>query len=392
MPIDRARIDQTAQRWLLTFETRGASASSLKVKRIVTDALKRVAAAEDVIYLRDLRPHHFDAALADLARGIGAAEIQRRAALAAAYPGAGPSRRRRVETYSSGGPRTGRSPATLVGDQRHLRQFVAYCQGNNWIAQSFHPFSTDSGTVYGNGDASGTATTRRRVVRYNEWNRLLDAADGLHPRTRMLIAMGLYWGRRVSEASLIQWGHINDTDVSVDRSDLTLSYEAVDIGPGEAVIRNVKRRRTIAIPIGGPMLLELERWRTWMEKTQYGPVQPEWHVLPARIPPVKLHAVGSNHWAGPDWPVAPTRKAGTGALIQDVQKALVAFGWRDVRGEGMHTLRRSVAAHLDSLGHIAAAQALLDHMHRHTTELYSSNRAGESDLRALMQRDNPYEA
>lgn len=387
MPIDRVRIDQAIPRWIATH--RRASASALKTKRLATAALLRAAAADGVLYVRDLKRHHFDAAFADLADGIGDQERKRRAAIKAQYRSK--SARLRVETFATGGPRTGRCEATLVGDRRHLRQFVDYCKGNNWMANSLQPFSLDGGTVSG-GDAPGRedAPEKRRVVRFNDWNRLLDTAGELHPRTRVLVAVGLLWGRRVSEAALLQWGHINLTDEMQDRSDLTLSYRAVEIEPGYVLIRNVKRRRTISIPVGATMREELTRWQDWVEKTAVGPVQPNWYVIPARVSAVKLSSVGASIWQPREWPVTLDRPAATEGLIKDVQKTLTKFGWRDVRGQGMHTLRRSVASHLDSIGELSAAQALLDHMHRSTTEGYSGNRAGESDLDVLMKRADPY--
>lgn len=390
MPIDRARIDQAVPRWLATFRINRASESALKAKRIATDALQRAASADGVLYLRDLRRHHFDATLADLADGLGTAELERRRQLAADAPSK--EARRKIETYAIGGPRSGRSPSTLVADRRHLRQFVEYCQANNWMAQSFRPFPPNAGRVAG-GDAQGheDAPDKRRVVSYNDWEKLLDTAESIHPRTRILVAMGLYWGRRVSEAAMLQWAHINSTTEPVDRGTMPLSYRAIETGPGQAIIRNVKRRRTIVIPIGAPMQAELDRWQAWLEKTQHEPVRLDWFVVAPRIQATKLSTVGGSLWAPRDWPVVPTRKATPIALSKDVQRALTAFGWRDVKGEGMHTLRRSVAAHLDSIGEIASAQALLDHMHRATTELYTRNRAGESELSALMQRPNPYE-
>lgn len=387
MPIERIRIDQAIPHWMSTY--RRASASSLKVKRIVTDALTRAATTDGVLYVRDLRRHHFDATMADLADGIGRAEVQRRAEVAAANPSK--QRRRSIESYPRGGPRTGRSEKTLVGDRRHLRQFVEYCKSNGWMAISFQPFPAGGGAVIG-GDAPGRedAPEKRRIVRFNDWDRLLDTAGVIHPRMRMVVAMGLLWGRRVSEASMLQWGHINLTDEVQDRSDLTLSYRAVEIEPQSVLIRNVKRRRTIQIPIGSTMREELARWQDWVEKSSSSSVEPEWYVLPPRVAVYKLGDVGASLWQPREWPVVVGRQASTGTLIKDVQRALTAFGWRDVRGQGMHTLRRSVASHLDSIGELSAAQALLDHMHRSTTEGYSDNRAGESDLSALMRRADPY--
>lgn len=384
MPIDRARIDVSIRRWIDSLRPHRPSTSSLKAKRIVTDALLRAAAVDRVLYLRDLRRYHFDATIADLAEGLGAAEIERRRLLAEANPST--AQRQRVEIYPAGGPRSGRSPATLVADRRHLRQFVEYCQANNWIAQSFRPFPPNDKGTGRTADGHDDAPENRPVIAYNDWQGLLDTAGSIHPRTRILVAMGLLWGRRVSEAAMLQWGHINSTAGPVDRAGLALSYRAAEVRPGQAVIRNVKRRRTIAIPIGAPMQAELDRWREWLEKS-HNQVRLDWYVVPPRV----QASVGGFVRVPHEWPVVPAKRATTVALIKDVQRTLTAFGWRDVRREGMHTLRRSVAVHLDGIGEIAAAQALLDHMHRSTTELYTLNRAGESELNALMSRDSPYE-
>lgn len=388
MPIERERIDVAVRRWIDSLSPKRPSASALKAKRIATDALLRAAAGEGTTYLRDLRRYHFDATMADLANGLGAKELERRRVLTSATPGR--ASRRKIETFPVGGPRSGRSPATLVADQRHLRQFVEYCQANSWIAQSFRPFPPGSERG-SDAQSNEDAPDKRRIVSYNEWPALLDAAEKIHPRTRVLVAMGLYWGRRVSEAAMIQWGHINSTDETVNRSGLALSYRSVVTGPGQAVIRNVKRRRTIVIPIGAPMQAELNRWQDWLEKMDYGPAQMNWFVVPPRMSVRDVHTTGGSIWAGHEWPVVLDRQPITIALIKDVQRALTTIGWQDIKGEGMHTLRRSVAAHLESIGEIASAQALLDHKHRSTTELYTLNRAGESDLAALMRRANPYE-
>lgn len=359
MSTKQVRIEVAIREFFESLEAERLSASTIRQKVVSLNALRRAVTADNVVYCRDLARHHFDVALTDLANGAGPEEIEQRRG-------------------HRGAPRRGRNPATVAVDRRNMKQFFEFCKENHWVAYNSHPLVRTTKSTRPKGDDHG-AVVQRRIVPPEQWTKLLDIGDELHPRTRMLLALGLFSGRRVSEIALMQWKHIE------------LSTQEIDV-------YNQKRGRWVHLSFEDMLASEFTRWQSWVtayaaqcHEDLVGVINPEWYVVPPLVRTVELVSSGFSYRAHRDlrrdWPVRLSRQAEPIPLIKEVQRCLVTLGWDDAKQEGVHTLRRSMASHLDNLGKLQEAQALLDHKNLSTTEVYTGNRAGERRLRELMKEN-----
>lgn len=262
-------------------------------------------------------------------------------------------------------PRTGRSHRAQEGDRATLNQFVELLVKRGWVAPNFNPMWEIAKAAKDNSDKPAAKTRRRRNVPLAEWPALLEAAGRHHPRTRMIVAAGLGWGRRSSEIAHVKWQHIRD---------------------GEVEFFNIKRGRPVS---SGGMVIspwvqaELDRWKAWVEAA-HGPVQPEWPVLSVKLS-VYEPAV-ENILDTVSWPVDPTRHMTAVAVTEDIRSALERHGWTEAMmyGEGGHTLRRSWAIVVEENGGVEAAQAGLDHESASMTQHYTGNRAGHRAMNTFL--------
>lgn len=260
-------------------------------------------------------------------------------------------------------PRKARSVKIQNSDRTTLRQFAEFLVFKEWVEPYFNPLPQFTKSSRSAG--KDIVETKIVTIPEKDYDTLLDAAEKRHPMNRMVIALGLWAGPRVSTAVRVQWGDINIAD-------------------RELKIINVKRGRTKVIPMLDELVPELERYKEWLESV-YGPVQREWYLLPAkyhtkeewpetdyfyedengkrcvkRVPGSFIKA--RNRTEAHLWPLKPSVMSLTETINDVVSHALHDMGRFDVPKEGMHVLRHSLAEwchRIDPSGRLA--QVLLDH-------------------------------
>jgi integrase len=353
LSIKQVRIGVAIQAFFDALKPSKLAENSIRPKRRSLTALHERARAEGIVYTRDLTVAHFDAVMQDLADGRTPEGI---------------------EPPKMGAPRRKRSLTSLKKDRSNLQQFVDFCKKHRWMAWQFDPMYEITRSSREHGDDL-EVVKRREVVDHADWLRLLEIAGDKHPRTRILVAMGLFSGRRVSECVALRW-------------------EDIDLDARTINVLNQKRGRTFTIVYENTLGYEIHLWRKWLTE-QYGAPQPKWHVIPPKVHTRDLRWIGTfrpncKDFDHRDWPVHVDRIASVGPLIKDIKACLDRLGWESTHKEGVHTLRRSMAAFLDERGHIQEAQALLDHQTMRMTEHYSGNRAGERRLREMMEAGDPF--
>lgn len=269
-------------------------------------------------------------------------------------------------------PRSGRGPLALKIDRTNLTQFADFLCYNSWVSPTFRPLKK---FTHSHKAPSTEAQPPRLSVPRKDFYRLLDAAERHHPRSRIIVAIGLFYGRRVSEAKLVQWKH-------VDLEKSTMSY------------LNVKRGLWVADkPFMVNLKIELERWQEWMIKN-YGPIDPDWYVIPAKWKATRLWQYPDKGYAAQEdpstWPLEPNKPAGAESITEEIQLALEAIGFPNLKGEGLHTLRRTHMREFDRAGRIDLAQASADHKLRATTEHYTGNLAAKEAMHTELVGRDPW--
>jgi integrase len=157
---------------------------------------------------------------------------------------------------------------------------------------------------------------------------LLDAAK--HPRDRMLLALGCYLIGRGVEFALLRVDDI-DLDSGMIRYTIPKTY------------------KTDSMPISTELDEELRRWLTWYTEA-CGPLDPHWYLVPAKNPPrlgADRKVIPGTGRPIPNKPISTPKRKGTQQRIAHAALNAVGFPTRDENGkalgEGMHTLRRSIA-------------------------------------------------
>jgi integrase len=133
-----------------------------------------------------------------------------------------------------------------------LREFFAFCRNTNIAPLDFDP-------TRGWRSVREPSSTRFWLPPA-EFPGLLDAA--IHPRDRMIIAVGLFAVLRGSETRILAFGDV----------DLTKSKLHVYV---------TKTKREMELPIVYELAEEFERYFEWVKHTQ-GPIQPSWVLTPTR--------------------------------------------------------------------------------------------------------------
>lgn len=261
-------------------------------------------------------------------------------------------------------PRTGR---TTKGSQNAarvaLRQFVEFCHDRHYLSETV--FLRKREIITSAKDSVAEEKPRLRFPE-EEWPRILDVAEGLHPRVRMASALGLYCARRVSEVLRLQYRHLDFTNDTME-------------------FWNLKRGHAILIPMFPEMREEILRWVNWIAPLHGNP-QPDWYLVPAK-------SVPTGPGSGIPWrldsslyPVDPTSPASITTLNRDMHRLMGALGVPVGEGNGMHVFRRS-AARVVSLKHgMRTAKALLDHKRLQTTEVYAGT---DDQFEVLRERMMP---
>lgn len=166
----------------------------------------------------------------------------------------------------------------------------------------------------------------------DQWDRLLDIADAYHPLDRAIIAVGLYLGSRSSEIRNIKLCDLemhNNTVVKIK------------------VFRS-KQYWTAWVPVAGELAQELNRWLEWYVSKHgvNGELPANAYLLPARAHGGETRRPdGLFDHGGRDRELDMFTPLSRSSHHHVVQRVLKDAGFYK-RGEGSHTLRRSVAAAL----------------------------------------------
>lgn len=272
-------------------------------------------------------------------------------------------------------------------DRATLRQFATFLRMRGWQTPWFDPLPklTHSSKV------SGTGKAEVKFINEEDWPKLLDAAGARHPKNRMAIAVGLYLGRRVSEAVRITWG-------------------GIDTEEGETHFTNLKRGKESKVPYDHKFAEELKNYKAWFESL-YGPVQPEWYLIPAKFVQGTEWPEAEYIWVDENgktqtkrvdgkfiqarvtedpslWPLRPEVQSRTETLENDFNRACKAAG---LDFSGYHTLRHSCAEathRVDPTGRLA--QVKMDHSTVSTTlKAYSSFNAQYKRAKEMIQAEDP---
>lgn len=291
--------------------------------------LTRLADANPRLRTDQIEPHHLDAVLRDSESGADA-------------------------TVRTSGAKPGRRQSSINIDRSILRVFIGWCQ--------------DRGYLLGNPAADIKRVKIGQTKRYEDWvlnmdqvEDLLDAAARRHPRDHMAVCLGLYAGMRDSEICQLQWA-----DVSFARQQLDFFRD--------------KQDERIQLPMNQQLLAALRWYHAWYTDA-YGPIDPNWYVIPARYSsPVRT----DRNTMAPTWKCRPWKKTAT--VIKDVKALLTEVGVPSRPGQGVHMLRRTFAAMLlEATGDIRDVTVALGHDKQATTEAYLFRNAEADRLRGRYQ-------
>jgi len=192
-----------------------------------------------------------------------------------------------------------------------------------------------------------------------DFPRLLDTAGEFHPRDRACVAIGLFTMSRASEIRNLQ---VQDIDFKNNR----------------VSIYGVKTDQHDELPMCVELRDELLTWfNEYRKMTEVDVLDPRWYVIPRFGPmPMIRNTLTNRLYPNPAllMPLRPTEQ--TKQIYRPVKRALKTLGY-EIRGQGIHTLRRSGAAAslqvLRSDGYDRAmgrVQSMLGHASVKTTEIY----------------------
>lgn len=229
-----------------------------------------------------------------------------------------------------------------------IRSFFTWCRREGHMSRDFDPTA-------GWGSVRVPRVEKMRLP-LEEFPTLLDSC--VHPRDRMICALGIYTFLRGSEV------------VSLRVSDVNLSANELHIFRHKTKEQDVM---PISLELGG----ELTRYLSWYRSNQNTPaLRPEWFLTPSKTgnPTRQNPETGRLEVTGELANLRPAQVCTH--PYRSVQRALAAMGY-DIRGEGEHTLRRSGARALfDTLraqgydGALMRVSSMLGHHDTRVTERY----------------------
>ncbi len=251
-----------------------------------------------------------------------------------------------------------------------LRQFIQFCHDYHWLQKSEgfpQPITKGRKPVH---TESREKPPPQFAFPLEVWPRLLDDAATIHARVRMVFALGLYCGRRVSESQNLQWCDINWLENEIR------FYED-------------KKGEYFPFPLFPQIRAEFERWAQWAAEAGYGEPQPDWYLIPCRIDTKFIRGVNSRARLRNEphtFPVEMNKRADYHSIAKDVRRIFDKEGVPS--GQNTHVFRRSAAKVFSRRYGLPAAQALLNHKRITTTQIYTANDAGYDTLvTALMAGD-----
>lgn len=244
------------------------------------------------------------------------------------------------------------APASFNKVLSRYDTFFAFCRRRGWIKGD--PLV----------EIGRLPVTRRERLRLSaaELMRLQDHAQ--HPRDRAVLAVACNTALRASEIS-------------------DLRLRDVDLDGGWLHVRITKSHLEDQMPITLELDHELRAWLTWYGEHVAVPPGPDAHLFPAKAPgrwrtarPGDVDGtVSANGLVYEPGPLRPNQQINKPAEI--VKRALRAAGYEIGPGEGLHTIRRSLArAYFERESEkgndvaLRATAALLHHSSTQVTEHY----------------------
>lgn len=229
-----------------------------------------------------------------------------------------------------------------------LRSFFKWCRREGYMARDFEPTA-------GWGNVRVPRTEKMRLP-LAEFPALLDAC--IHPRDRMICALGIYTFLRGGEIA-------------------TLTVHDASLGSSELLVYRHKTKEQDVLPICSELAVEFDRYYMWYRINQNTPhLRDHWFLVPSKAPnPTRYNPETHRiEVSGELAPLRPERQVTH--PYRAVQRALARLGYATA-GEGEHTLRRSGARALfDTLrdqgydGALMRVSAMLGHRDTRVTEKY----------------------
>ena len=218
-----------------------------------------------------------------------------------------------------------RQASSLNVHRSVLNTFFKWCRRSRlmppdsdpmWDIEAFEPFERE-----------------RKRVHVSDFPRLLDAAEQEHKRDRIMIALGLYLFLRQSEMA-------------------TLTIGRLDLKGGSILVRVQKTKKDDLMPIPKELDEELREWLEFYTWDVGEPLRPEWPLIPHKRKRVGVRPPGSRFiqpgpvprpQLDPSQPLRTHLEKVAKAALRKIDFPVDDSPEGTLKGEGMHTLRRSGA-------------------------------------------------
>lgn len=237
------------------------------------------------------------------------------------------------------------APGTTNKARATLSGFFKWCQHRGYLPRTMNLLDDTR--------ALRVPVRKRIIIPQGEFSTFIEAGYK-DPRTRIVLALGLYLFTRISETGGLRWQDWNESDGTIE------------------VYRD-KTKTLDTLPVCSELDRELKLWRRRYAVLVGETPHPSWFIVPNRSRPKFTGTAKSQLKQTGGGEYLPTTRMRPDGVIKLALKQADYYQDR----EGGHTLRRSGAIalynQLTSVGHdraIRVCQAMLGHSAISTTEIY----------------------